>query len=891
VLDPARQPVAAASVCAWASPGGGLVTPETRAPRCAKTDGAGAYALTDLFPATPLTLSAAAVSFAPTGYRAPNGDGELRLADGEQRTGVDFVLRGGGVPIKGSVNDATGGGVSGALVMSEDGPDRAVTMSDGKGAFTLWVDPGPTRVGATATGYAPGWASGPAPGHVFKIHLVPGATLVGRAVLAGGETPVAGVMIEGIQVEGGGARASTRTDEDGRFRVDGLLPGRYRVEATSEGREGYSRSSVTLGMGETSSEVLIELDPAYVVRGRVVDKATGEPCRGGQVTITDPKQNEYSQTIIEPDGWARMASVIPGTYKVEVSCKDHVDRDDYPTITIKDRDAPSLTWEVDRGAGVRVEIVDGQGRPVIKASVRAFATGPEGSLGSADHPEADGAFLVAGLKPGGYNVSVQATEGGRGSKEIELTLGREAHLKIELPPSGTIDGVVEDEAHRPVPYVQVVASGPSRASARSLDDGTFSLTGLPSGEYEVRASERSARRGAPGEDAARVVKVTVAAPARASVKVTVGGRDGVIEGRVTDSTDKPVTDAFIDFVLAAGGAGVPRYGRSGRAPIITDPDGRFTVDGLAEGEYNLRAYRKGGGEATAEGVKVGTHDLALKLGEGGSISGTLTARNAPVERFTLSVRQTKTSFSRGELFFHAGGVFALHDLPAGTYEVEAETPEGTTTTTVTLAEGEQKSGVALTLTMRGEVDGRLVDLERGAPLAGMRLNVEGSSSATLMNGDDRNNKSGADGRFHLEGVLAGHWSLTVSSEDPDFESVSVPIEVGEGGGATDVGAIRLPRRRVAPGEPRGDLGLVLHEGADAAGEVTMASGAAEEAGIRVGDVIVSVDGFDVQRANRYLLSPLTTVGVGRAVKLGLGRGATVSVVARGVGAAPSSEGQ
>ena len=797
VLDLAGRPVAAASVCAWASPGSGLVTPQTRAPRCAKTDGAGAYALTDLFPATPLRISAAAASFAPRGYRAPNGDGDLRLGDGEQRAGVDFVLRG-GVLLTGSVNDVTGGGVAGALVVSEDGAASAVATSDTKGEFTLWVEPGLVRVGATAAGYAPGWASGPAPGHVFKIHLVPGATLVGRAVIAGGETPVTGVMIEGIQVEGGGTRASTRTDDDGRFQIDGLLPGRYRVEATSEGREGYSRSSITLGMGETSSEVKIELDPAYVVRGRVVDKATGEPCKGGQVTITDAKQNEFSQAAIEPDGWARMASVIPGTYHVEVSCKDHVGRDDYPTLAIKDRDAPSLTWEVDKGASVRVEVVDGQGRPITRASVSAFATGPEGSSGTTDHVEADGAFLLSGLKPGGYHVSVHATEGGRGDEELTASLGREQHLKIALPSSGIIDGIVEDEAHRPVPYVQVIASGPGRASARSLDDGTFSLTGLPSGEYEVRANDRTSRRGLPAEEGARVVKVTVAAPGRARVKVTVEARNGTIEGRVTDSTDKPVTDAFIDFVPAAGGGGVPRYGGSNRAPVITDTDGHFTLEGLADGTYNLRAYRKGGGEANADQVKVGTHDLALKISEGGSIAGTLSAGSAPVERFTLNVRQTKTSFSRGEFFFHARGAFALHALPAGTYELEAETPGGTATAEVTLAEGEQKSGIALTLTLRGNVDGRLVDLESGAPIAGMRLGVEGNSRATLMSGDDRNNTSGADGRFHLEGVLAGQWSLTVSSPDLRFDSVTVPIEVREGGGATDVGAVRVPRRIVAP---------------------------------------------------------------------------------------------
>ena len=301
----------------------------------------------------------------------------------------------------------TGGAVAGALVVSTEDAGRAWRRATPRARSRCGSSRGRSSVDATAAGYAPGSAEGPAPGPALKINLVPGATLVGRAVIAGSETPVGGVLIEGIQIEGGsGDRASARTDDEGRFKIDSLSPGRYRVEATSEGREGYSRSSTTLAMGETSAEVLVELDPAYVVRGRVLDKATGEPCQGGSVTITDRKQNEYSRAPIEPDGWARMASVIPGTYRVEVSCKDHVDRDDYPTIAIKDEDAPPLTWEVDKGASVRVEAVDEQ-RPAHHQGERAGARPPrpEGSWGSADHADADGTFLVAGLSRGSYHVS------------------------------------------------------------------------------------------------------------------------------------------------------------------------------------------------------------------------------------------------------------------------------------------------------------------------------------------------------------------------------------------------------------------------------------------------------------------------------------------------------
>jgi protocatechuate 3,4-dioxygenase beta subunit len=875
VLDPDQKPVGAASVCVFLEAARGLVTSETRAPHCARTDKEGAYALTDIFPGTPITISAAAPHFVPTSYRTASGSAELRLADGEQRAGMDIVLRGGGVRIEGSVSDVTGGAVAGAIVVTQDGADRSVATSDAKGAFSLWVEPGPTGVGATATGYAPGWARGPAPGHFFKINLVPGSTLVGRTVITGDGTPVAGVVVEGVPMEGAATRASGRSDEEGRFRIEGLSPGRYRVEATSEGREGYSKSSVTLGLGETSSEVLIELDPAYVVRGRVVDKVTGEPCAGGRVLLDDHAQSEFAEATIEPDGWARMASVIPGNYRVEVTCNGHVARDDYAKVVVKDRDLAPLRWEVDKGASVRVEVVDGQRKAVTKASIWAFSTDPGGSSGQADHTEPDGSFLVSGIKPGHYNISVQANEGGRGDKSITVSADHEERLTIELPSAATIEGIVEDDAHRPVPNTRVMVSGPGHASTQTLDDGTFTVTGLPSGDYEVRASDRVRWRGGGSkEDAARVAKVTVTAPEHARVTLTVEGHGSVIEGKVIDAAGKPVTDGFIDCASSDSG-GVPRFGMGSRGPIVTDTEGHFTVDGLMDGTYNLRAYRQGGTEGSAEAVKAGARDVVLKLAEGGSITGMLTANGAPVDRFNLTARNGKTGFMRTEFFFHTTGVFSLSDLPAGTYTVEADTPQGNASTEIVLADGEQKSGITLALTMRVSVDGRLVELESGAPVPGATLWIDGVSSAPPMNNDGRSNKTGPDGSFHLEGVLPGSWGLSTSAPDPAIMSVRLPIVVPEGSPTTDVGAIRVPRSRLAPGQPPGVIGVF----ADAAG-VVQSYGPAAEAGIQSGDAVVSVDGFDVQGSNRYLIQALAMVPSGRTVTFGLADGRTVSVTAR-----------
>jgi protocatechuate 3,4-dioxygenase beta subunit len=873
VLDAEGKAVAGAQVCAWPGqgPGRALVTGETEVPRCSDTDREGSYGLDDLFPGTPLTVSAAAKGFAPAGYRAPNGERELVLGSGERRSKVDFALRP-GVALKGSVNDLTGGAISGALVVAGTGPDRAVGASDKKGEFTLWVAPGEVEVAARANGYAPGSTTGAAPDHFFKIDLLPGATLVGRAVLQGEETPVAGVHIEGIAVEGSYDRSSTRTDEEGRFRIEGLSPGRYRIEATSEGREGYTRESITLAMGETSAEVVVELDPAYVVRGRVVDKATGEPCTGGQVVITDSKQSEYSQAAIEPDGWARMASVIPGDYRVEVTCKDHIVRDDFPHVVVKDKDAPTLTWQVDRGASIRVEVVDEKGRPIPQANVMAQAQ-QDNAWGQADHPGPDGTYLVTGLKSGAYRVSAHTNDGARGDGTATVSTSEE-RLRIEVPTAGAIEGVVEDDAHRPVPHVQVSATGPSHGYAWTLDDGTFAMTGLVSGDYEVRAGDRQPRRraGEVEKDDPRVVKVSLTAPQHAKVKVTTEAHSGVIQGRVVDATDRPVIDAFIEVSGRGGGD---------RPPLMTDTDGRFTVEHLADGEYEVEAHRRGGVSTTASHVKTGTRDLNIKLGSGASIAGTLVGRSGPVQRFTLAARNTTASFSRDELFFHASGQFALRDLPAGTYELDAEWSGGSGTATVTVADGEQKTGVALTVTMRTRVDGRVVMLEGGAPLAGVMVTLQGNSTVSLVSGDGHDNRTGPDGSFHLDGALPGQWMLMVYSRDPTFGQIQIPVTVPDGAAATDIGAVRIPRRRVEPGQPRGDLGLYVWNNPPDACTVRMVYGDAAEAGVQSADVVVSIDGYDVQGANAYLCDPLATVSPGRTVTFAFAKGTSLSLTAKG----------
>jgi protocatechuate 3,4-dioxygenase beta subunit len=204
-----------------------------------------------------------------------------------------------------------------------------------------------------------------------------------------------------------------------------------------------------------------------------------------------------------------------------------------------------------------------------------------------------------------------------------------------LDRSGAVKGTVVDEDGHGVADVEVQASGEAWSWAEghlSHEDGSFLLEGLRPGSYRITASRRAWGEGlrAPGtaDDDVQGTKVAVKAGAVATVKLVVERQSGKISGTVSHR-GKPVTDAFVDAqresesaAAAEGEARLSMRWGWDRQPVLTDADGRFTLTHLSPGKYLVRAYRKGGGEATAEHVAVGT-SVALVIKPTGSLSGTV----------------------------------------------------------------------------------------------------------------------------------------------------------------------------------------------------------------------------------------------------------------------------
>lgn len=104
--------------------------------------------------------------------------------------------------------------------------------------------------------------------------------------------PDAEAALEGAQVrlltaEGNEVR-NTHTDENGRYRFEGLRAGNYRVDLVAP--TGYVAADGTklAEVGPNSTvEIDFELRPGGVVRGRVVDEDTGQPLADVNVVLLD----------------------------------------------------------------------------------------------------------------------------------------------------------------------------------------------------------------------------------------------------------------------------------------------------------------------------------------------------------------------------------------------------------------------------------------------------------------------------------------------------------------------------------------------------------------------------------------------------------------------------
>jgi Carboxypeptidase regulatory-like domain len=314
------------------------------------------------------------------------------------------------------------------------------------------------------------------------------------------------------------------------------------------------------------------------------------------------------------------------------------------------------------------------GRPVTGAEVRLLAKGvevasmPRGAVLTAC-TGATGNAVFRALPPGSYEAEVRCfgMHRWRGD-EIEVSDGGAVlQVDVVLVASGQIAGRIVDELGEGIEGATVTCLLPGEAEG----DGEARATAGPGGEYEAQVPKGGLFDllvRAAGYFPRRIVDLSLSSGLRARGYDIQLKRAVRITGLVVNAEGEPDPKAQVKW----RGASVAHNGKT-EGSVAVQPNGRFTIETLSVGEFEVRAAGWDGRVSDAETVLCsladGNKDLVLVLGKAKcSIKGTVRTSTGEIVSGELlfSCPSGPMTFGRpGSTTIDESGHFVIADLGSG----------------------------------------------------------------------------------------------------------------------------------------------------------------------------------------------------------------------------------
>jgi hypothetical protein len=446
---------------------------------------------------------------------------------------------------------------------------------------------------------------------------------------------------------------SMRSDASGNFSFNRLPPGTYQFAVTRAGflprapgiaAAPGSERSITVTAGQVFRDVSLRLMPQGVIAGRILEgsvpisnaivMATRSSFLAGQQKLVLVKRT-YTNDL----GEYRLFGLPPGHYYVSVTYhggtapgspglaststiqgpppkEDYVNTFYPEALTLAD----AVPLEVTPGsiqasidvALFRMRKLAVRGKVLLLPGVhftspltavllpRDPAVLVKFNQQTASVDARTGAFEISGVTPGRYTLAIDAQardDRYAASVQIDVTKSDVAGLVITLTRSFPIMGHVTAEGSDQCDFsgltVQAQSSGEqgvSRGASASVNDnGSFTLENLRSDRYRLGLAGptgncylKSISLGS-GDVTLTDAQLSRGSPPIGFILSAAGGK---IDGDVIDDQHHPVKSATVVLI--------PQPSLRGRRDLykntFTDPSGKFTLQGIAPGDYKLFAW-------------------------------------------------------------------------------------------------------------------------------------------------------------------------------------------------------------------------------------------------------------------------------------------------------------
>lgn len=698
-----------------------------------------------------------------------------------------------GVSITGAVRGSGGQAVSGAQIMAIDmtNPGRPQdASSDPEGNFRLdgFMPERPILLNVNAPGYAPAQKNVTPPAEAIAVVLKSAGTVRGRVEDADTKRPVTDFSVArrggggpggGIQIAMGGRGGDqTFQADDGSFELADVPPGKWTLRASAAGYRAADVSGVEVGEGETKEGVVFSLKRGGGLSGRVVDPrgaavanaaVTWHPTetQGGGMGAAMARMmgggGGGAATTTDADGRFSFDGLSEGRVTVTASHPDYLEasRDVDPSKE------PAVDLALGTGAGISGTVVGRDGRSGVPGAL--VSMNEEGDAGAGfgmETTRTDGAgnFLFEHLRAGRFKLTASSSAGKSLPKDVVVADGQRMDgVLMEIATGSLLRGTVSGLPANRLGGVRIFGSAKDyNDNAVTDDSGNFTLRDAPAGVVRVQATTSFLS----GKTTAKSVEVPEGA-AEVPVQIVFEGSSR-LSGRVTRG-DRPLSGLFVNATPD------PPSASAGRATGQTDEDGRYALEGLTDGNYQVNVagqgvnYRKAfavSGDSAGDIVlpPVSITGTVSEEGSGDPLEGVMVQAQAAQQGTSFSVKQARTD---------SNGHYFLDDLDSGNYKLSAS--KGgyqAKTQTITIGAESAESNIAL---QRSEgLTIHASDGLTGLPLKGLTAVAYAPGGTVAFRGTVNLDSTG---RGEITSLGAGAYSLYLFSDGyspRSFPSLQIP---------------------------------------------------------------------------------------------------------------------